>query len=76
MPPKVLIVFISLLLNLQAQTTKQNQVQLTLSSIPNCALTSGTPTGVPIILALVPNAAGVTQFGCYTISGVTGFDRH
>lgn len=52
-------------------TTKVNPVQFNLNAIPNCLLTSGIPAGVPIILSIVPSAAGVSQFGCYTISGVT-----
>ena len=51
--------------------TRVSPFQFNLNQIPNCALTSGIPTGTPIILAIIPSASGVSQFGCYTIAGVS-----
>ena len=49
------------------------QTKLSLGQLPGCAINSGTttPSGVPILLAIVPASNGISQFACYTLSGVT-----
>jgi hypothetical protein len=62
---KTLLLFSVLSLSLSGQT------KISLTQLPGCAITSTTPTNMPIVLALVPTSTGLTQFACYTFSGAS-----